>query len=199
MNPSRFAARFENMVGWFAASVLTAGAVIYALKLDADRNRPKPGFANPKPAQEPLALQRARAAERGRGREATAPMHIPWRGWKDILVRSYHDILNDRLLALAAGVVFYSLVALFPAIAAGVSSYALFSDAGTITKHLSLAANIVPSSALDMVGDEIMRIASKSDGRLTLGFIFGLGIALWSANAGIKAIFDALNIIYDED
>ena len=80
------------------------------------------------PAQEPLTLQRPRAAERGRGRSARAPSQIPWRGWKDIFVRTYQEIQDDRLLALAASVVFYSLVALFPAIAAGVSSYALFAD-----------------------------------------------------------------------
>src|SRR5437016_3003031 len=45
----------------------------------------------------------------------------------------------------------------------------------------------------------VTRIAAKSDGRLTFGFLVGLGIALWSANAGMKAIFDALNIIYDEE
>ena len=94
---------------------------------------------------------------------------------------------------------FYSLVALFPAIAAGVSSYALFANAATISKHLSIAADIVPAGALDILRDEITRIAAKSDGRLTFGFLLGLGIALWSANAGMKAIFDALNIIYDED
>ena len=44
-----------------------------------------------------------------------------------------------------------------------------------------------------------MRIAGNSDGKLTLAFVLGLGIALWSANAGMKAIFDALNIVYDED
>jgi membrane protein len=126
-------------------------------------------------------------------------LRIPWQGWKDILVRSYHEIQNDRLLALAAGVVFYSVVALFPAIAAGVSSYALFADAATIGKHLSIAADIVPAGALDMLGQEISRIAAKSEGKLTFGFLLGLAIALWSANAGMKAIFDALNIIYDED
>jgi membrane protein len=126
-------------------------------------------------------------------------LRIPWGGWKDILVRSYHEIQNDRLLALAAGVVFFSLVALFPAIAAGVSSYALFADAATIGKHLSIAADIVPAGALDMLGEEISRIAAKSEGKLTFGFLLGLAIALWSANAGMKAIFDALNIIYDED
>jgi membrane protein len=108
-------------------------------------------------------------------------------------------VQNDRILALAAGVVFYCLVALFPALAAGVSSYALFADAGTIGKHLSLVADVVPVSVLDLLRDEIARIAGKSDGRLTFGFLLGLGIALWSANAGMKAIFDALNIIYDED
>jgi membrane protein len=44
-----------------------------------------------------------------------------------------------------------------------------------------------------MMNAEITRIAAKSDGRLTFGFLLGLGIALWSANAGMKAMFDALN------
>ena len=144
-------------------------------------------------------MQEARATERGRGRKATTPAHIPWRGWKDILIRTYHEIQEDRLLSLAAGVVFYSLVALFPAIAAGVSSYALFSNAASIAGHLSLLSDIVPGGSLDLLRDEITRIASRSEGKLTLGFAVGLGIALWSANAGMKAIFDALNIINDEE
>ncbi|HEY6735104.1 MAG TPA: YihY/virulence factor BrkB family protein, partial [Roseiarcus sp.] len=140
-----------------------------------------------------------RAVERGRGRRARAPSQIPWRGWKDVFVRTYREIQEDRLLALAAGVAFYSLVSLFPAIAAGVSSYALFANVGTISKHLSIASDIVPAGSLDLLGEEISRIAAKSDGKLTFGFLLGLGIALWSANAGMKAIFDALNIIYDEE
>jgi membrane protein len=199
MRSNKLGDRIENLVSWFAASVLVSGAVVYALKLDADRRKPVPGFNNPSPAQEPLALQMARAREAGRGRRARAPTHIPWQGWKDIGMRVWKEVQDDRILALAAGVVFYCLVALFPAIAALVSSYALFSDAGTIGNHLSLVANVVPSSALDLLRDEIARIAAKSDGRLTIGFLIGFGIALWSANAGMKAIFDALNIIYDED
>jgi membrane protein len=194
--------RLENLVSWFAASVLVTAGVIYGLKLQDDRQKPRPARTPPPratPAQEPLILQEQRASERGRGRLARAPLQIPWAGWKDILVRTYQEIQEDRLLALAAGVVFYSLVALFPAIAAAVSSYALFANAATIGKHLTIAADIVPAGTLDMLGEEINRIAAKSDGRLTFGFLVGLGIALWSANAGMKAIFDALNIIYDED
>jgi membrane protein len=180
--------RLENLASWFAASVLVAAGVIYALKLEDDRPRSNSVRLPPRatPAQEPPTLQQLRATESGRGRRAHVPQQIPWRGWKDILVRTYREILDDRLLALAAGVAFYSLIALFPAIAAGVSSYALFAD-------------IVPAGALDILRDEIARIAAKSDGRLTFGFLVGLAIALWSANAGMKAIFDALNIINDEE
>ena len=191
--------RIENLVSWFAASVLTAAAVIYALRRDDDRHKAEVAFGSATPANEPLSLQEARAREHGRGRKARTPIHIPWRGWKDIFIRTYHEIQEDRLLSLAAGVVFYSLVALFPAIAAGVSVYAFFSNAASIANHLSLAADIVPGASLDLLRDEITRIAGRSDGRLTFGFLIGFGIALWSANAGMKAIFDALNIIYDEE
>jgi YihY family inner membrane protein len=193
--------RLDDLMSWFAASVLVTAGVIYTLKFRDVRHKPAPAAVPPRatPAQEPLTLQEFRAAERGRGRRARKPLQLPWRGWKDVLVRTYREIQDDRLLALAAGVAFYSLVALFPAIAAGVSSYALFANAATISNHLSIAADIVPASTLDIMGTEISRIAAKSDGRLTFGFLLGLGIALWSANAGMKAIFDALNIIYDED
>jgi membrane protein len=185
---------------WLAASVVVTVSVILALKRQDDQQdlRPVRVLARASPAQEPLRLQEVRAAERGRGRAARSPSQIPWRGWTDILLRAYQKSQEDRLLALAASVVFYSLVALFPAIAAGVSFYALFSDAGTIARHLSLAVGIVPTEVLEMLRDEITRIAGKSDGKLTFGFLGGISIAVWSANAGMKAVFDTLNIIYDE-
>ena len=187
--------RLDDLMSWFAGSVLVTAGVIYTLKLRDGPHEPAPAAVPPRatPAQEPLTLQELRADERGRGRRARKPLQLPWRGWKDVLVRTYREIQDDRLLALAAGVTFYSLVALFPAIAAGVSCYALFANAATIGNHLSIAADIIPASTLDIMGTEISRIAAKSDGRLTFGFILGLGIALWSANAGMKAIFDALN------
>src|ERR1700688_1465487 len=195
MNP-----RLDNVICWFAASVVVTAGVLFALKRQEDQQVLEPVRVLPRatPAQEPLGLQEIRATERGRGRSARSPAQIPWRGWKDIILRTYQETQEDRLLALAGSVVFYSLVALFPALAAGVSFYALFADAGTIGKHLSLVAGIVPADLLDMLRDEITRIGAKSDGKLTFGFLLGLGIALWSANAGMKAIFDALNIIYDE-
>src|SRR5438105_4829943 len=78
MDPLRFASRMEDVLGWFAASVLTATMVIYALRRGERTTRPKLALVDPSPAQEPLELQLARAAERGRGRKATTPAHVPW-------------------------------------------------------------------------------------------------------------------------
>jgi membrane protein len=90
-------------------------------------------------------------------------------------------------MAVAAGVVFFSLLAIFPAITALVSLYGLFADARSIADHLSLAAGIMPQGAFELLRDQVLRIAgADSGGRLTVGFLFGLALALWSANAGMK-------------
>jgi membrane protein len=86
-----------------------------------------------------------------------------------------------------------------PAITALVSMYGIFTPASTINAQLSFLADVMPAGAYQLISDQVVRIAGNSDGKLTLAFVLGLGIALWSANAGVKAIFDALNVVYDED
>jgi membrane protein len=160
-----------------------------------DGDRP---FGEAHPDDEPKSVHIARARERGRGRSAASPLDIPLAGWRDIAWRVYAEIQNDRLLAVAAGVVFYGLLALFPAITALVSSYALFADAATIGKHLAFAAALMPGGAYGIVEEQITRIAQGSSGGLSTAFLMGLGLAIWSANAGMKAMIDALNVIYGE-
>ncbi len=117
---------------------------------------------------------------------------------KNILLRVYNNIETHRVLAIAAGVTFYSLLAIFPAIAALVSLYGLFADAGTIASHLDDLSGLMPSGAVDVVRDQLMRVASQGQGTLGLTFAVSLLTSIWSANAGMKAFFDALNIIYGE-
>jgi membrane protein len=66
------------------------------------------------------------------------------------------------------------------------------------TSILSLVAGLLPGGAVEIVQEQVNRLVSKGDAKLGFGFIFGLGVALWSANAGMKAIIDALNVVYDE-
>ena len=89
----------------------------------------------------------------GRGRFAEVPSEIPARGWKDILWRVYDGISEDRILANAAGVTFYALLALFPAIAALVSIYGLFADPATIVSHLDAMSDFAPGGAIEVLRD----------------------------------------------
>src|ERR1700729_3169749 len=182
-------------------SALLVGAVFAAEigRLYRFQSRePSAGKVLSRSSEEPQVVQRRRALEPGRGRHATSPWQIPFKGWADILWRTYERIGEDRLLAVAAGVVFYGLLALFPAITARVSLYGLFAKASTINEHLSAAAGLLPESAMSIVRDQVNRLAAKGDAKLGFGFIIGLGIALWSANSGMKAILDALNVVYEE-
>jgi membrane protein len=141
---------------------------------------------------------RAIAAQRGRGRSATTPSEVPARGWKDILFRIWKNIGKDRIIIVAAGVTFYAVLALFPAIAAFVALYGLFADPTAITSHLDSIAGLVPGGAIEVIRDQITRVASQGSTTLGLTFIVGLLASLWSANAGMKSLFDALNLVYNE-
>ena len=180
--------------------LITAAAVLGVLTREAAKEpETELPFGASQSRQEPMALQFKRAQERGRGRHAFFPTEIPWKGWKDIYWRTANQASKDRLLAIAAGVVFYGLLALFPAITALVSSYGLFAKPDTINEHLSFLASVMPTEAYSIVQDQIARVVAKGGAKLSFGFAAGLGVALWSANAGMKAVMDALNIVYEED
>ena len=134
----------------------------------------------------------------GRGRFTVSPSENPARGWKGILLRVYDGISDDRILANAAGVTFYALLALFPGIAALVSIYGLFADPSTIVGHLDAIAGFAPSGAIEVIRDELTRLAAQGGTTLGMSFLVGIVISLWSANSGIKALFDALNVVYGE-
>jgi membrane protein len=118
--------------------------------------------------------------------------------WGAVLWRVYQKMNDNRLLAVAAGVVFYGLLAVFPAITAFVSLYGLMADPSTIHERLSLATGVLPQGALNILNEQLTRLTSHRTSALSVGFIGGLLVALWSANAGAKAIMDALNVAYDE-
>src|SRR5258705_11332424 len=95
--------------------------------------------------------QGGRPAEEGHGRHASAPWQIPYAGWKDILWRTYARINDDRLLATAAGVVFFALLAVFPAVTALGSPYGLFAEPTTIGANLQSLSLMCPESSFHIV------------------------------------------------
>ncbi|MBI1406415.1 MAG: YihY family inner membrane protein [Caulobacter sp.] len=138
------------------------------------------------------------AAEPGRGRIARHPAHIPPRGWRDIVWRVGKEIFVDRLPSVAGGVTFYALLAIFPAIAAFVSLYGLFADVATVQAQLAQMSGVFPSSVVQIIGDQMLRLAGQQEGKLTIAFVISLLVSIWSANAGMRALFEGLNDAYDE-
>ena len=130
------------------------------------------------------------------------PDSSPWllfrADWSAVLWRVYKKMNDNRLMAVAAGVVFYGLLAVFPAITAFVSLYGLMADPATIHERLTLATGILPQGALNILNEQLTRLTSHRTSALSIGFIGGLVVALWSANAGAKAVMDALNVAYGE-
>lgn len=151
------------------------------------------------PDQGTLDTARRREQEPGRGRTAATPSQIPARGWTDILRRTALSFSRDRVLATAGGVAFFTLLAVFPGIATIVSIYGLFSDPGVIAEHTRLLTGILPGGILDLVADQVQQIAAKGTGTLGTASTLSLLVAFWSANSGVSALFDALNVIYKEN
>ena len=119
-------------------------------------------------------------------------------GWRDVAVRVYRGIDEDRVLLNAAGVTFYALLALFPAIAALVSIYGLFADPHSIAEQVDALSGILPGGGLTVIRDQLTRLTVNDNGSLTVGFVIGLLVSLWSANGGMKGLFDALNAVYED-
>ncbi|MEJ1159982.1 YihY/virulence factor BrkB family protein [Prosthecomicrobium sp. N25] len=146
----------------------------------------------------PNAADLARAAEPGRGRDALHPSQIPARGWRDIAWRVFLALGEDRILSTAGGVAFFALLAIFPGVATVVSLYGLFADTSTIVNHVGILSDILPPTVLQLFADQIALALKQSSTTLGTAFTIGLVIALWSANSGVVALFDALNVVYGE-
>jgi membrane protein len=183
-----------SLDGW---TVVAAIGGLLAVTFLIERITPINQSGPPRPAKDlPLQSETPRdaypaglAVEGGdRGRQAASPAEIPAKGWKDILRRVYSNIGDHRILALAAGTTYYSILSIFPAMAALVAIYGIFTDPDSIAKHLNDIAGFVPGGAIDVAREQLTRVSTQGYRALGLTFIVGLAISLWGANAAMKAL-----------
>ncbi|OHV81018.1 YihY/virulence factor BrkB family protein [Ensifer sp. LCM 4579] len=118
---------------------------------------------------------------------------------RDVFWRLAAQIRDDRVTLVAAGVTFYLILSLFPAMATLVSIYGLVSDPATIANQISFLSAVLPAESLKIVTDQLNTLASQTASSLSIGFLVGLLVALWSARNGVSALFEAMNIAYDEE
>jgi membrane protein len=143
------------------------------------------------------ALQKGTEA-RQRGRLATTPLQMTWLGWKDVLMRTWTEAMDDRLISVASSVAFFALLALVPALSVLISVYGLFTDAAQVYDQIGMIAAYLPDGGRQIIEEQAKRLTSQPPATLSLTLIISLAIAGWSANAAIKGVFDSLNVIYGE-
>jgi membrane protein len=134
----------------------------------------------------------------GPARRAAGPAKAARSRWSGILLRVWRGISEDRILLVAGGVTFYLILAIFPGIAALISIYGLFANPAIIVSQLDTIANVAPGGAIQVLHDELTRLAARGGTTLSIGFLVSLLISLWFTNSGVSALFDALNIVNQE-
>jgi membrane protein len=135
--------------------------------------------------------------EQERGRDADAPSQIPGAGWRDVLLRLKDAVREDRITLIAAGVAFYAMLALFPAMIAVVSVYGLVMDRSDLAPQVR-ALGVLPDDVRSILTRQLDALAQAPSGRLSLSLGFGVLLALLSASAGMRALVTGVNAAYSE-
>lgn len=138
-------------------------------------------------------------------REATWPGHdaegahrIPFAGWKQIARRVWRSIGEDHVTLMAAGLAFYGMLAVVPALIAAITLYGLVADPQAVQNLVAAATRQVSGGTAEILQDQLTQIVSTSSRTLTFGLAASLAAALWSASAGIGNLLQAVNLAYDE-
>lgn len=133
-----------------------------------------------------------------RGHNAKKPTQIPKKGWKDIASRVKDQLTKDHVSIVSAGIAFYFFLAIFPTIAAALSIYGLLMEPAQVEQQMSQLANALPEQAHQMVSKILEQQSEKSGSSLGWSLVLSILISLWSANKGTKAVFEGVNITYNE-
>lgn len=134
-----------------------------------------------------------------KGRNATKPVELGRHAWIDILIRVWRNAQANQIPLVAAGIAFYSLLSLFPSIAAAVSIWGLFADPQTITAMIDGIGDLLPPEALAIIRSQASELAGSRGQTLGWGLFFSLALALFGASRSVKGFIMALNNIYREN
>lgn len=132
------------------------------------------------------------------GRGAVRPTQFGGRAWREIGSRVKAEVSGDNLSVIAAGVAFYALFSLVPALAALVSIYGMVANPADIESMLASAQDMLPREVTGIIGSQLQQIVANSNSTLGVGALIGLLVALWSATKGTSSMMTALNIAYEE-
>ncbi len=137
---------------------------------------------DPLPHGAPNWLKRSRAA----------------RSFWTIVSRVLRRMSRDNLSLVSAGVAFYAMFAVFPALGALVSIYGLFGDAHIVQAQVQQLTVLLPLETAKLLNDALAALLTKPSSKLNMGLLASLGIAIWGARAGTSSLIAGLNVAYEK-
>ncbi|MBM3606071.1 MAG: YihY/virulence factor BrkB family protein [Alphaproteobacteria bacterium] len=135
----------------------------------------------------------------GAGEGASAPSEISSRGWKEILWRVKDEITHDHISVVSAGIAFYALLSIFPAIAALISIAGLILDPADVAAQLETVVRMLPENAAAILQEQVAKVTGGDQTGTGIMAFFGIAVALYGAMKGVLTLMEGLNIAYDEE
>lgn len=133
------------------------------------------------------------------GRDARWPLSIPLAGWSDVVWRTRLELDEDNVVSLAAGVAFFGLFALVPAIGVVVSIYGLLADPQDVARHLSAFSSVIPAAGASLMREVLDDVVENSSSSLSFAAVLGIVVAIWSSSRAMRSLLRGLTIAYDEN
>jgi len=158
-----------------------------------------PSHKTPTTSPQAIDLRERAASEGARGRHADNPAEIPPIGWKDVGKRVMTKVREDNLTLVAAGIAFFSLLSLAPAMIALVSIYGLVASPTDVSRHVNELSGAMPDEAKRLISEQLSQVVSTDRAGLGLSLVIGVLIALWGASTAMKNLMVALTLANNED
>ncbi|MEP3654559.1 MAG: YihY/virulence factor BrkB family protein [Litorimonas sp.] len=133
---------------------------------------------------------------------AQCDVDSPWKyglsDWWSVIKRTWKEAHHDNVSVIAAGVAFFSLLAVFPLITAALSTFSYFADPGDVQGLTSTFATLLPGEAYAILEGQVNSVLAAPPINASFGIVLSLGFAFISAGAGIRAMMRAMNVAYEE-
>jgi membrane protein len=118
-------------------------------------------------------------------------------GWKAVLLQVRSQVRDDNVSLLSAGVAFYSVLSIFPALIALISIYGLVAEPETARAQVQRLAGVMPGQARRTLTGQLEALTQSAGRGLSLGVVLGILAAVLAASAGMRAMIAGINVAYD--
>jgi membrane protein len=129
--------------------------------------------------------------------DVAAPTDIHLKDWRAIVVRVWQRMLADQIGVLSGGIAFYAFLSVFPAVAAALMVWGMFTEMATLGPQLEALRDFAPD-AFGLITNQMVAIVNQNNGELTFGVLISALLAIWSASGGVSALMGAMNLAYHE-